>query len=366
MKNRILALLLLPLILSCIIQDNKGRMNDDSRWYRLRKGTLTAIRFPQATDDRTFLPWTIQERITDFSIFNGRLFFTVNGYGLVALSESGNPRYVSTPLYNEETFKYKTMTSLIPVKEALLCHLYFNTTLFPFDIASITTRNENLIKLIPGENICHIQPVLSPTQIEKSGWELVTFLPADTYRYYCEWKLSSETQSEFDYSIYDLNEKKETKITRDDFREAYHFVRFDEAGVEENMKTLCRYCIDKSGYDPGVTTFHFLVKSKQTNLIRRLVHEAPISIKSRLFELITIHMFSDEQKIFALLPDGHLLSVDKRSGLKHKQRLPDLPEGFFYTGFFINNGTIFASWEETQFIKVGAAGLLVIKNVNRL
>jgi len=67
---------------------------------------------------------------------------------------------------------------------------------------------------------------------------------------------------------------------------------------------------------------------------------------------------------------GNEISVDVFFDLTQRQTdfpyssLPGLPQGFFYTGIGYAGDSLFASWEEQQDYSIGAAGFMIIKDVN--
>jgi len=77
-------------------------------------------------------------------------------------------------------------------------------------------------------------------------------------------------------------------------------------------------------------------------------------------EGVSAHAFFHGEFLVATLPDGSALYAN--SGMQPVRfSLPDLPEGFVYTGIGMVGDTLFATWEEQAGFGIGAAGFMVVR-----
>ena len=76
-------------------------------------------------------------------------------------------------------------------------------------------------------------------------------------------------------------------------------------------------------------------------------------------------MFKDEKRYYALILPGLIYFIDKNNQIKQIP-LPPLPSGFHFTDFFVDDNMLYVTWEESVFVNVGAAGLLLMKDDNLL
>ena len=254
---------------------------DNEFWFVLNKGDIVQVTDLFNRESYCLLPWTIQERITDIALCNKKLYFSVNGYGIFTVQLMGNERIVFKKYYDPEYFEYKTMTTILPVnksekdnlgmtlvdslardnEEEILCHLYFNSMLFPFQIDDILYDSANLIKLTHTKDELFIEEIYPVPPEAIPHWEIVGFLPLSRDEFYFEWKNSQKTFSEFRYSSYLVEEQKEKEINWEDFLESYGFIPISDENTPENslynLSLPCRGKINpyyKPLYQDGFNT----------------------------------------------------------------------------------------------------------------
>lgn len=355
---------------------NKFSIKNNKCWFKLEQGKLVQVKDQQNIKPGSLLPWSVQERITDIVLFKNRLYFSVNGYGILACSSLKEDRIGFTPYYDHHYFEYKTVTTLLPVyvsrdmendmknntDEHIVCHLYFNSMVFPFPQDDILFDSANIIKLTHTKDELFIQE-LYPVPPEKTPhWEIVGFLPVNKDTVHLEWKNSQKTYTEFRYSSYSVHEQKEKAEDREDFLHAYNFTPLSEGKTPEPLRLVCERIMAQSSRNLHDTTFHFLVEEKVSHITHRYIKKALVSITDEDFEIVTVRMFEDELAYYALVQTGFVYFIRKDDNTIRQIELPHLPEGFCYTGFFIHDKTLLLAWEESIFMNVGAAGLLLYRD----
>jgi len=362
----------------CDFSQNK-KIEPDSKerelWYVLSKENLLQVADSSHLRSGSLLPWTVQERITDISILNDKLCFSVNGYGILLCKSINKDPVIFTTLYNHDYFTYKTITTILPVnnekleisnensKEYILCHLYFNSMAFPFKLDTNLFNNANLIKLIPDNNELLIEELYPILPEETPEWEIIRFLPATENKYHLEWKNSQKAYSEFRYSWYSVKEKTEIAENWEEFLEAYNFKPYTDEKNPASLKILCKKMINESSRDEAATTYHFLIKDKYTHLTSRYIKESSVPCTDESFEIVTVKMFEDGINFYALWKSGSLYVIPKGDTEVRKINIPALPDGFTFTNFIIHENTLLLTWEESEFLNVGTAGFLIYRNI---
>ncbi|MBN2534437.1 MAG: hypothetical protein JXB88_16245 [Spirochaetales bacterium] len=336
-----------------------------NEWFTLEQGRLFRAEHPPAAGTKSLLPWSVQERITDIALFRDKIYFSVNWYGILACSSLNGEQAHFQPYYDYHYFNNKTITMILPVRdteEYILCHLYFNSMVFPYQQDDMLFNSANIVKLTHSENELFIEE-LYPVQPEKAPhWEIVGFLPVNKDMIHLEWKNSRNTYTEFRYSCYSVKEQNEKEETRKDFINAYNFTPLTVEETPESLIHIGEKIMADFSRKAGCTTFHFFLTEKISHITSCYIKAASVPMTDENFEIITIKMFEDEQGYYALMQSGVVYFTGKDDTEIRRISLPALPEGFHYTGFFIHDNILVLTWEELEFMNVGAAGLLLFRD----
>jgi hypothetical protein len=326
------------------------------RWFQLVGGTFDPVEGPRALQSVEAGPWTVQARVSDLAALDGTLYLAVNGYGVAALDlpRSGQEQPGFRYFYDPTLFRYRTLTSLVPAGGSLLCHLYYNALLNVAEADRLPVRDLCLLRLYPAEGIYQAVPV--PFLITHPGWECVGFAPQTPEQVLLEWKYSGLNETRFQYTRLSLPDLGERPIERREFRQASTPVPADRR-LPQPLQEVFREAGRLEG-GAGAAALYFVVRSAGEPLPRRYARIPPGNDRLAQERLLTLSGFQDGERLDLLTPEGLLLSA-AGGGPARLRRLPALPAGFAYTGLYAFQGLLVASWEQSDFIRTGASGVLI-------
>jgi hypothetical protein len=360
MKTYIIGIFIFTILLSCGNQNDTflKAAREAPKWFVLENGRFKLIPGPNALKSGTLLPWTIQERVADIAFDHGTIIFGINGFGVAYLDVNKPSNRAFHYFFDAEMFSRKTITAIIPFGDQACCHFYFNTSLSDDDRSVAQPQKVNFA-FFPVEGVQdRFVPYYLPLQKKREGFEAVGFLPQTKIKWYIEWKKAGKITT-FDYSLYDMGGKIESAISRDEFRAAYAFADLDDAATDPAIRNLGHEIIGRIGRDEDTTTYHFSARVKDSNLTELYAAGSHAKITDDTFEIENVAMFRDERGIYALPGNDAMLFLQYDSNKIEEMSLPDLPDGYSYSGFFVHDGLVFLQWEETAFYKTGNAGLIV-------
>ena len=321
-------------------------------WYLLQDGSLRKSDRPSAKKTSNFLPWTVQQRVTDIAQLDGEIFLGLNGFGLVQMELGELPvfRYFHRP----DIFRNRTITRLVPLKSAILCHYYFNTVLNTVDRPSPVEQTANLLLIDPFGESQRAKLLSPPSQSGSSRWELISLIPDELDgTFNLEWKASGAQSTDFRYSSYDIQTNRERIISRAEFRQAYGSVVSEEPPEFAELVHAIR------AVQPDRKSLQLAVRSSSSPSITRFYLTHANSSKPEPSQSVLVRVYRDNGVSHALLEDGTVIRLG--SGDSELIELPQLEESFMYTDLFVNNDTLILPWEEVDFTHVGQAGLLLLK-----
>ncbi len=330
-------------------------------WYVLEGGRLVAAAAGELTAaaPESLLPWTLQERVAAFARLGDAVYFAVNGYGVVRVDAhqlatmsapgAANP---FTYFYDRALFRGRTLRALLPETDALLCHVYRDTLLETAG-GSNETAEPNLARLRPGSEGFQMDFVRPPFQAAAPGWQAVSVAREQSGVYWLEWKRAIDERVEFAYTTYEPATGRETRVSRDDFRNAYGMIPLQaftpRAGSARDLLVATLASVA-----PADEYLH-IVASDGSDSPRHYVRLPEGSGETSR----QISLFADAGRAFTLEPDGILREARDGSIEVRTSRLAELPKGFVYSDLFVIGSTLVASWEQVDFFRVGRAGILV-------
>ena len=327
-------------------------------WFILQGGKFEKADLPPAPAAGAALPWTVQTRVADLAFLGDKLYLAVNGQGVASLElDPDTPlfRYFYDPLI----FSYRTISTLIPADDHLLCHLYFNKLLNTAREQALKIQGISLLKLFPAEGI--YQFVSLPFQKQNPEWESVGFLPQSREVFFIEWKHADEQETRFCYTRFELPNNREEAIDRLSFRQGYRFQDIRSQDLPPPLKTLFQQAVKSLGQKGPPTAFQFLLRGSQQALASRYEYHPQGFISSADMRLFTLPVFQDGETYYLLFSTGRLLAVKGTNPRLFSLSLPRLPEGFLYRDLAVRRDTLLASWEESRFTAVAQAGLFLQK-----
>jgi hypothetical protein len=323
------------------------------RWYQLAGGDFQPVEAP-GQPAVPGLPWTVQARVSDLAALGGRLYLAINGHGLAAM-EAGpralEPRF--RYFYDPLLFGYRTLTTLLPADGSLVCHLYFNSLLNLAGAGELPVKGLSLLALRPEDGA--YRQIRMPFAASHRDWEAVGFAPLSAQEALLEWKLSGAERTLFEYTRYNLSSATEQPASRQEYRQAWE-PRPLEGRLPAELEPLVRELLRGSGGQQ--LSLYLGVRSAAEPLFRRYAQRSP-SAPEEGDRLLTAFAFLDGERRFLLGSEGLLLAERAGEPGPSVRRLPALPAGFQYTGLYVLNGLLLASWEQADFTATGAAGIFI-------
>lgn len=329
------------------------------RLYQLLQGRFSLIEEGSAIAPVPFQPWTVQSRVSDFSISEDRVYLGVNGHGIAELTfgEKSDPRFLY--FYDSMIFGFRTITTLVPEDDGIVCHLYFNKLLNVKSDRDLKLQGISLLRLSPSKGIYEF--LTPPFQEAHPEWEAVGFVPEEEDRFYLSWKYSDRNRVLFAYSKLDLNATREQEVDRLTFRESYNFRDLEREGSPVSLRALfeeARQRLDSPDYH---TAYHLNLRRENHSLIQRYEYHPEGFTRSEKIRLFTLPVFRAQNHTLLLLPEGILLAVEDDTPRIERYRLSPLPEKTFYRDFLLMGEYLLASWEQPAFTDVAAAGIFIEK-----
>jgi len=142
--------------------------------------------------------------------------------------------------------------------------------------------------------------------------------------------------------------------------------RFADSGIQQPKPEIWSFNMESNILFPNQIPVlqYFFNDGWEANTLRygndgliyyRIMKRSEVSSSVRFFRTADLAQTGEEISI-----EDFFNSVPKSIDISLSS-LPDLPEGFFYTGVKYVGDSIFASWEEQEDYSIGAAGFMVIK-----
>jgi hypothetical protein len=323
----------------------------DALWYQLQSGRLQRIAGIGSAQSTPLQPWTVQARLADEAFFHGTLYFAVNGYGILAADVEGTSP-VFQYLYDSTIFSHRTVTDLVPRKDGLVAHLYFNEILNTADRAALSCRGISLVNLDTSKGgFSFITP---PFQKRDPQWEAVGFLARGQDDFLFEWKLSGPTETRFAYTWFNPDSGEEQTISRESYIAAYQLSSAAGSGPDASEAGLFAVVRKNLPELTDQNAVHFSLLSLG-NPVKRLYRSG-----EGISSLLSVPIFQEGSASFVLLPAGRVLRVSA-AGAAVFIALPALPPRLSYTGIVKVGDSLVLPWEESRFTDVGSAGMLVFK-----
>jgi hypothetical protein len=184
---------------------------------------------------------------------------------------------------------------------------------------------------------------------------MVGFYAIQGSRYALEWKRSGPDGVESRYTLFDVESLAEIPVTREEFRNALRVVRLE--GLSREAGPTLNLLINQVVRELPEDVYLSLRYSDQERLERYLMLPSETSTGATVE--VPIIGVNQLPYLLALLPGGTVFSVEVGDSEPRRTRLPVLPEGFRYTDLAYSDGWLIVSWEQVDFFRVGAAGLMM-------
>jgi len=322
-------------------------------WYQIQAGAFQRVASPSASLAVRFLPWTVQARVADMAYLGDTLYCGINRWGLVsvAVSETGTPTF--SYRFDALLFPHRTITALLPRRDRLTVHLYYNSVLNDASPGELANKSVSLVTFVPQRS--EFSLLTPPFQRQNPGWEAVGMAAVSQDEYILEWKQADSLQTQFAYTRFRADTLQETASDQEAFRSALGIPSISGPLVPNPRASLFAAAQTQVSGQAPATALVFSVRSRQ----------APLTVSYRQVDsadaFVTIPVFEDGERRLALLPDGRVLTT-RQDGALRTMTLPALPSGFHYTDLVENAGWLIVAWEEAQFTDVGRAGVLVVRS----
>jgi hypothetical protein len=324
--------------------------------YQLQEGRFTPTAVESLPQRTAFQPWTVQERVSDLLVVGERVYLGINGYGVAEIAPDNRREPEFNYFYEPQIFHYRTLTTLIPEQDGLLCHLYFNSLLNVVGKAELDLQGISLLRLDLSTGGFRL--LTPPYQEQHPEWEAVGFVPVSASEFYLQWKYDDRNRTLFSYSRYDLAAPEEREVEELSYRKSYRFQDVQEEGSAALKRLFqeARAELDAEGF---TTAYQLNIRSEDQPLIRRYEYHPRDFANAEKIRLLVLSGVRREDRFLLLLPDGLLLSLASGGGEIQGIRLPALPEGFVYGDFLLHGEHLVAGWEQPVFTEVGAAGIFL-------
>jgi hypothetical protein len=319
-------------------------------WLQLNAGVFTPVTDPGAALAVPRAPWTVQSRVADMAFVGQELFCGVNGSGLAALGRDPDGgvsfSYHPDPLI----FQHRTITTLVPRRDALVVHLYFNALLNDARPQDLSLGGISLVAWSAQQKDYAF--LVPPFQRANPDWEAVGFATESADSFDLEWKYTDASETRFQYTRFHADSKAEDPEDRDTFLSSLGTASIDGPSVPPELSAFFAACRARLPAQPAGASLQFTVRSRESPVKR--------SYRSRRESesAVVIPVFEEKGSLLGLLPDGRVLRA-AAGGAPVEMSLPRLPTGFRYTDVVKWGASLVAPWEETAFTDVGRAGLLV-------
>ena len=319
-------------------------------WLQLRDGRLAPVTGPGAATPVSRAPWTVQSRVADLAFLGDELFCGINGSGLAALARNEQGGVAVTYHPDGMIFPHRTITTLVPRRDTLLVHLYYNALLNDTRPQDLSLGGISLVAWSPGQKDYTF--LVPPFQRANPDWEAVGFAAETADRFHLEWKFTDASETRFQYTRYSADSRTEDREDRDTFLASLGEVSIDGPSVPAALSAFFSACKSAIGAQPAGVSLQFTVRDRQ-GAVKRSYRSRKESESA-----MVVPVFQDDDGLLALLPDGRLL-VSAGGSTPSAAALPVLPPGFRYTDVVKWGSSLVLPWEETEFTDVGRAGLLV-------
>ncbi len=272
-------------------------------------------------------------------------------------------------LSEDSLFSGKTAGNLVFYENTPLCGLYKNSFFNQSMKQSESLKSsEFLIQMNPETKIFY--KIINSENLSNDFHSQVTDFLWDGNVFSCALKNSSEEQINFSYISFQPKENllsitpstAAKKIllsenTKEEFRKQKNLSNLENA--PERLKELIKSVNKKLNFE--VTLYTNQGHSPKTYVSKA---DSPALSATAVFsETYSALLFQDgTMYLNGFLHNSSQINNGKTCGIK----LPKLPSGYSYTGFAISDSTLYASWEQTNFINTGKSGFLKVNLKNAL
>ena len=266
-------------------------------------------------------------------------------------------------------FSGKTAGNLVFYENTPLCGLYKNS-FFNHSIKNEESlkSSEFLIQMNPEAKIFY--KIINSENLSNDFHTQVTDFIWDGNVFSCALKNSSEEQINFSYisfqpkdsliSITPSTASKKILLsenTKEEFRKQKNFSTLETA--PERLKSLIKSVNKKLNFE--ITLYTNQGHSPKTYVSKPDLQG--LSATAIFSETYSAILFQDgTMYLNGFMHNSSQINNGKTCGIK----LPKLPSGYSYTGFAISDSTLYASWEQTNFINTGKSGFLKVNLKNAL
>jgi hypothetical protein len=338
------------LLINCSNSNNDSNnieitQTEPLNWFFLENGDFIRFNDFSEINRNKMLPWTVQERVSDFMFFNNSIIAGVNscGISIIRCNEDIEFEY----LYNKDVYQYNTITKLYPVNNSVVCHFYFNSIL---NINGINKENPaNTLQYFNSESE---EPVSVSFKQNNPEWEIISMIPSGNNCFYLEWKLENDTNVRFRYSEIAFNTNTEKLINRDTYRSKFNFTDYRNSINDYNTVCIMDLILNTADIAGNV---HFMMESSDTPFLMR--YSRNVNAENEFEE---IKLYKSGKTYYAYLRERNKVIAATDENVTFEYCLPELPSGYNYVEFSVLNDFMVLSWEEIDFFNVGSSGILVI------
>jgi hypothetical protein len=284
------------------------------------------------------------------AFLDGTLYCGVNGSGLAAIGRDSAGKIAFEYHSDALIFGHRTITTLIPRQGSIAIHLYFNALLNDARPQDLSISGISLVSFMPQKSDYSF--LIPPFQRANPDWEAVGFATESENSFDFEWKYTDASETRFRYTRYHADTKAEEPADRDAYLAALGVPAIEGPAVPSTLVSFFASCRGEMPPLPPGASLQFSLRSRESPVTRNY------RSRKESETAVAVPMFEEDGKLFALLPDGRILSAESGSAPRGIA-LPRLPQGFHYTDLVKWGRSLVIPWEEIDFTDVGRAGILV-------
>ncbi len=349
------------------VQDLIEVKNKNHEWFCFYGGKIKQVENLSEVPFVQEKPYTEAVRISDISIEKPsenevqKGFALVNQIGFLTFEDE---KFTLSSDFN--IFGGKTSDNLVFCENLPVCNLYKNSFFNDFSV----NQNDSAFLVFMNPQTKVFYKILNTENISNDSSDQVTDFLYDGNVFSCMLKNSKDLQINFKYISFQLKESislvtpqntNENILisynSQDEFRNAKKIEDFSKAPdrLKNLLKSVKNQNFEIKLYNAGGSSPKIFVQNKNDS--KTLNAEAIFSetFSAVLFQDGTIYLNG-------FINNKSQINSGKTCGIK----LPKLPKGFLYTGFALSDNTLYASWEQTNFVKTSKSGFLMVKLSNLL
>lgn len=320
--------------------------SDNTQWFR----EISFLGNSQKAEAELY-PWPLSVRISDIAGTDEGAAVCVNGKGIAFFSPAGGKSRIS--YIAVEDFAKKTTGNIIKKENSILCHIYKNT-FFTDDL--ISDDSAPFVEIDLKDN--SVKKFVPESPVFPSGYSL-TELNLKEEIWYSAWKQSDKSKTVFRYFTHTTPGGENLKeITEAVFKSSVR--ELDKSNAPVLLKKSLDHLLETKGGTKKIIDL----------TLRSPYLPAPVSYSvnsqnGNREKYEKINAAAGDEKYYFAYGKGIFTAENNKISMLE---IDKLPEDYYYTALYYQDGKLYAAWEQQQFYLTGEAGLSIIdeKKVDKI